>query len=578
MNSSVSPKLTLGPLQDLQLYGKVSASFGNVAYIENTCQTPLTVEMDPTNRNLTCFDLEHVGSAYHNTQQWMSNWGGRVERNNATSVKLENRPPPTGSIWDNTTVTGSWIEIEDVTDLSKKHKRFVQNVTMAFPHGNIPGAAMDSINRIQQPVDNGSGEGQYNIEAAVPSPALNVLCAGMTADELAPIVYTRWPNSSDFNATTWSVSPSPNVPANTTWYNSTVVDDIFGFGEKYGQQPPIFGTYPIAYNTIMNTTGRNPVDAVYMLGNPSVTSMEYVLCSIRAKETGKCSTLYNAASSGAFLSTKCEDNSNKYQYDTTVKDFHEGIWSADFKNIVGEWASSMSLGSGITGADASIERLVMQMMPSHDNATDTYSLNPKLPSIGETLAVMAGSTLILSTQHSPFVQGWNYSGSGDMLDEPTYQHFSASLRAMGYASGGTAKWQAVFYVILVFAFITSAIVFVFLIFEARGHQITDFTEPQNLFAIAINSPQTTRLDGACGCGPVGRQLKERWFIGMEEEDSHYYIRAKADKNNPYGMATGGQTSGYSRFEVEEPSLKANSPYANEFRRVSRRSSWLGKFY
>ncbi|KAJ5246876.1 hypothetical protein N7468_001859 [Penicillium chermesinum] len=531
----VSPKLIMGPVEDIQLYGQVSASFANTIYLERTCQTPISVQMDPYNRNLTCFDLEHVGSAYHNYQQWISNWAGLVEEN-PLSDNLYRRPPPTGSIWDNTTVIGAYIEIQNMTELSKKHGRFVQNVTTAFPHGNVPRAAFDGINQIRQPVD-ASGGGKYNIEAAVPSPAMNVLCAGMTAEELAPIVYTAWPNSSDFNATTWSVKPSSNIPVNTTWYNSTVVDDLFGFGEKYGQQP--------------RSSGR-------------ISSPEYVLCAIRAKETGKCSTSYRAASSGAVLFANCDEDGNKYQYNKHDKNFKEGIWSADYKNVVGQWASSVSLGSGITGADASSERLIMQMMPSYDNATDSYSLSPQLPSIGEALS------------------GWNYSGANDMLDEPVYQHFPAALQAMVYASGETEKWQGIFYVILVFAFLTSAIVFVFLIFEARGHQVTDFTEPQNLFAIAVNSPLTTRLDGACGCGPVGRQLKERWYIGMEEEDSHFYIRAKADKDSPYGFPSDtGKTSGYSRFdnlEVEESSLKPASPAANDYRRLSRQTSWLGRFY
>ncbi|KAJ6145131.1 hypothetical protein N7470_009026 [Penicillium chermesinum] len=520
----------------------------------------------PYNRNLTCFDLEHVGSAYHNYQQWISNWAGLVEEN-PLSDNLYRRPPPTGSIWDNTTVIGAYIEIQNMTELSKKHGRFVQNVTTAFPHGNVPRAAFDGINQIRQPVD-ASGEGKYNIEAAVPSPAMNVLCAGMTAEELAPIVYTAWPNSSDFNATTWSVKPSSNIPVNTTWYNSTVVDDLFGFGEKYGQQPPIFGTYPVAYNTIINITGLYPVNAIYILGKPGISSPS-TSCALSApKKPGNAQLPTGLPPAGPSSSP------------TAMKT--EGIWSADYKNVVGQWASSVSLGSGITGADASSERLIMQMMPSYDNATDSYSLSPQLPSIGEALSVMAGSTLILSTQNSPFVQGWNYSGANDMLDEPVYQHFPAALQAMVYASGETEKWQGIFYVILVFAFLTSAIVFVFLIFEARGHQVTDFTEPQNLFAIAVNSPLTTRLDGACGCGPVGRQLKERWYIGMEEEDSHFYIRAKADKDSPYGFPSDtGKTSGYSRFdnlEVEESSLKPASPAANDYRRLSRQTSWLGRFY
>lgn len=120
-----------------------------------------------------------------------------------------------------------------------------------------------------------------------------------------------------------------------------------------------------------------------------------------------------------------------------------------------------------------------------------------------------------------------------------------------------------------------------MIVEARGHQITDFTEPQNLFALAVNSPQSSRLQGACGGGPVGRQLKERWVIGMEELDAHYYIRAKGeDVRSPEDYASGREDTSYrglQQMEVDD-GLKAVSPAVDEFRRVSKRRSWLARFY
>ena len=125
-----------------------------------------------------------------------------------------------------------------------------------------------------------------------------------------------------------------------------------------------------------------------------------------------------------------------------------------------------------------------------------------------------------------------------------------------------------------------------MIIEARGHQITDFTEPQNLFALALNSPQSARLRGACGCGPAGSQMKERWFIGMEESDEHFYIRAKADGLspspglNPGPPGPGGRSSGYARINTMdfEEGIKPVSPVVSEFRKVSKRGSWLAKFY
>lgn len=573
----VSPKLSMGPYDDRILAGKVRSSFANTYYLASVCQTPIPLEMDPVDRNNTCLEIEHVGSAYHNYQQWITEWSDLVVGDNRTSDNLYHRRKPSGSIWDNTTVTGSWIEVKDTKELSSKHGRMVNNITMAMPHGGIPGAAMDVKNDIQQPKD-ASGEGKYNFEAMVPSPAVNVLCVGMNKSELSPIVYSEWPDSDDFNATGWMASPSAKIPVIPSWLNSTVVDDIFGFGKKYNQRPPIFGKLPEANNTILNITGLWPANSIYLLGKPSVSHPPYVMCSIRAKLTGACSTRYDAASSGANLISNCEDPDNKFQYNRDHPNFAEGQWEPDWKNIASEWANALSLGAGITNGAASNARLLMQMMPSYDASSGTYSLSRHFPSVGEALAVMAGSTLILSTQDTPFVQGWNYTVTDNILPEPVYQYFKASVQAVGYASGGTERWQGVFYVILVFCFITSFICFGFMILEARGHQITDFTEPQNLFALAMNSPHSARLQGACGGGPVGRQLKERWFIGMEEDDAHYYIRAKADGKSAFGSGRSTAYRAVEQMDMDDGSLKPVSPAVNEFRRVSKRGSFLAKFY
>ncbi|KAJ5995407.1 hypothetical protein N7481_002384 [Penicillium waksmanii] len=573
----VSPKLSMGSSENRTLAGKVQSSFANTHFLASVCQTPIPLEMDPVNRNNTCLEIEHVSSAYHNYQQWITEWSDLVQGDNRTSDKLHHRRNPSGSIWDNTTVTGSWIEVKDTEELSSKYSRMVNNITMAMPHGGIPGAAMDGRNDIKQPKD-ASGEGKYNLEAMVPSPAVNVLCVGMNKSELSPIVYTEWPDSDDFNATSWMASPSDKIPVVPSWLNSTVVDDIFGFGKKYGQRPPIFGKFPETYNTILNITGPWPADSIYLLGKPNVSHPPYVMCSIRAKLTGACSTSYSAASSGAFLTSKCEDPDNTFQYNRDHPDFGEGRWDPDWKNIASEWANSLSLGAGITDGAASNARLLMQMMPSYDESSKTYSLSRHFPSIGEALAVMAGSTLILSTRDTPFVQGWNYNVTDNILPEPVYHYFKASVQAVGYASGGTERWQGVFYVILIFCFITSFICFGFMILEARGHQITDFTEPQNLFALAMNSPHSARLHGACGGGPVGRQLKERWFIGMEEDDAHYYIRAKADGKSAFGSGRSTAYRAVEQMDMDDSSLKPVSPAVNEFRRVSKRGSFLAKFY
>ncbi|KAJ5086474.1 hypothetical protein NUU61_007781 [Penicillium alfredii] len=574
----VSPKLSLGPVEPTTLWGKVSASWGNSEFLGLHCRTPISMSTDPEYRNTTCLQMEHVGQAYHNYRQWITHWSNLVHGSNKTSDKLKSRPHPTGSLYDNTTVTGSWIDVENMTELSKKHGRMVNNITMAMPHGGVLAAAMDARNGIRQPQE-ASGEGKYNVEASVPSPAVNVLCVGMTKLELSPLVYTEWPHTQGFNATTWYTETPTDIPLRPSWLNRTVVDDLFEFGEKYGQRPPVFGKYPKLHNTLLNTTGLWPANAIFLLGAApaGLGDTEYVMCAVRAKQTGACSTRYSAASSGASLRTKCESPKNDLQYNNQNKHFQEGVWEADWKNIASEWASSLSLGTGITDGAASNARLLMQLMPAFNKKTNTFSLDPNLPSIAEALAVMSGNTLILSSQDAPFVQGWNYTGTpNNILAKPVYQYFRASVQTVGYASGWAEKWQVIFYVILVFAFVTSAICLAFMILEARGRQVTDFTEPQNLFTLAINSPQTDQLQGACGSGPHGRQFKERWHIDMEENDEHYYIRSKADVNTPYL-----HSSASSRLEplsMGDPLAKPVSPAVDEFRRVSKRHSFLARLY
>lgn len=501
-----------------------------------------------------------------------------MRRGNGTSSELNKRPGPSGLLWDNTTVAGSWIEVQDMAMLSKKYGRMVNNITMAMPHGGIPAAARNPRNNIKQPVGT-SGEGKYNIEASVPSPAINVICAGMSEKELSPLVYTSWPGGNKFNMTSWSSSP----PSDASSTNRTAVDEIFQFGPE-GQAPPIFGKYPHAFNTILNTTGHWPVNAIYLLGAtpPSIDNNTqtppYVMCVLRGKQTGRCSTKYSADSSGAALSTSCEDPLNGLQYNRGQRDFIEGNWDSDWKNLAAEWANALSLNSGISDGAASNARLLMQMMPRYDEAERTFALDPTLPSIAEALAVMAGSTLTLSSQDAPFVPFWNYSAeSGNPLKEPAYQIFNASIQVMGYASSGTEQWQGVFYLILVFAFLTSAVCLGFMIVEARGRQVTDFTEPQNLFALAVNSPQTARLQGSCGCGPSGKQLKERWFIGMEENDEHYYIRSKTEEKIPLLRKMTG-SSDMKPMDIDDGNGAMVSPMVNEFRKVSKRESFLAKLY
>ena len=145
-------------------------------------------------------------------------------------------------LYDNTTVLGSWIDIHDFSETSSRFNRRTHNVTLAMPHAGVFSAALDPINskHILRPQDLG-GLGGYVITASVPSPAVNVICAGLTEQELKPFVFTMW----DHGGNTYDNALGGS--------NHSAVDDVFDFGETSGRKLPTFEQTPIAYNTILNT-------------------------------------------------------------------------------------------------------------------------------------------------------------------------------------------------------------------------------------------------------------------------------------------------------------------------------------
>ena len=64
-------------------------------------------------------------------------------------------------------------------------------------------------------------------------------------------------------------------------------------------------------------------------------------------------------------------------------------------------------------------------------------------------------------------------------------------------------------------------VFVFGYFLLHRSLVTDFSEPPNLFALAVNSPPSHAFAGSCGGGPTGKQYMVNWFVN--HEGSHLYM-------------------------------------------------------
>lgn len=394
------------------------------------------------------------------------------------------------------------------------------------------------------------------MQASVPSPAINVLCAAMTADELSPMVLTKWPgyNGTAPNATNWPLGYQ--IPAPPSWLNKTAVDDIFGFGEPYGRRHPVFPKLPQVYNTVLNETGWPVVtDSIYVLA--ASPSSDYMLCSLRASMNPDCSTEYHASMSGGSMTANCYSD-NQLAYGKSQPAATSGVYNSDWVSVATQWAITMSLAAGISDDVASNARLLTQLIPTQ------AVLDPGLPSIAEALAVQAGCTLLVSGFDSPLIHYWNYSDPST-LAVPQYQAFNATVRSQDYSSGGTQHWQGLFYVTLTLVFFTN--LFCLAYFAFHHGLVTDFIEPQNLFALSLNSPPSRVLDGSCGGGPEKEQLRTTWHIQLEHKRDHFYIEST---NDPPSMKARKRTSSRATWEVE----LENSPVAEMFDKLSTKRTSL----
>ena len=516
------------------LSGRVSTVYANAMYLGETCERPIQLALDEASAT-TCLQITYAGASFNHFSHYLRNWENAIGAGNASlgGTSYSQRPPPVAVMYDNTTIFGQWItpSSENITTDSRRHGRLVQNVTMAMPHAGIFNAVREPRNHIIQP-DDLQGAGEYRVQASVPAPAMNVLCVGLTSEEMAPMIV----NVTD---------PTNYVP------NRTAVDDIFGWNpDAEVPETPWFPKLPIQYNTIVHIPPVWGPPAVSLLATPAegASTSDHVLCAIRSTQYRDCTTWYNVAQSGGLLKVHCDDDpDNTIPYQSSQPDAPIGVWEANWKDIGGEWIRSLALNNGVSDANASSARLVTQFIPDWSENTDTI-LPSNRPTIAESLAVLAGGTALLSSLNAPFDHMWNYTDT--ILEEPVYQTFRARYSYKDYASGGTQNWQGIFYVILavVFLFNLATLCYLSWNFIRQGY-VTDYTEPQNLFALAINSPPSTALAGACGAGPSRKAMSKKWNVDIARTDTdvdgfsyepqaigsrhpHFFIRCREEELSP----------------------------------------------
>lgn len=247
-DAMVAPKLKYGDWEHKELSGHVLTSYANAQYVGKTCPS-LTEDVDTVHASQACLAVQFSGQSYRNLMNFMTTWNVINENGTGVMGTLDQRPVGTTLLFDNTTMTSSWIKTATANATAKfeEHGRIINNVSLAMPHPGVYAAATTKENRILQP-DDLAGVGEYSIRAGVVSPSINVMCVNMNADELTPLVYTQWPhakNESTFvgeQMKGWSgwQGEVPDKNTDTTLLNRTVVDDIFRWGPEYGRRPPVF--------------------------------------------------------------------------------------------------------------------------------------------------------------------------------------------------------------------------------------------------------------------------------------------------------------------------------------------------
>ncbi|KAG4288381.1 hypothetical protein FPRO06_06033 [Fusarium proliferatum] len=565
-DAMVSPKLKSGSWEHKELVGYVRASYANAAYVREDCPYLFNITED-IHAAESCMNVQFSGQSYRNLLNYMNMWTNLNQNGTEISSDLKKRPGGTTLLHDNTTMYSSWIETEhgDVEAHFEETGRIINNVTLALPHPGVYGASKLKVNGILQP-DDLAGVGEYTVRAGVVSPSVNVLCVDMDKKELAPLVYTTWPNAKVNDTdipgqkTGWSgwtgEVPQPLDGKNKDYYlNRTDVDDIFRWGPKYERRPPVFQMYPFDFNLLTNATVY-AADAIYTLGK-SPESKNYTVCQLRSWVSPNCSTEFNISGiAGASMKAHCEDAADENAYRRSFPS--DQGWSApslDWKWLADQWRLSMDLNGGSVNNNASNARILTQLALHEPKMPASY------PSLAEALAVYSSSLIMISAIDTPFRHYWDQDPKAypeNLIPAPGFpQPFNASLITQEYTSGHTQSWQNIFYVVLVLVFAIN--LFCLGYFIMRSGLVTDFTEPQNLFSLAINSPPSNSFHGSCGGGPEKRHLVVPWKVAYAPSANHYFFQDNSPGKENEGLST---------------AREYGEPRVSSYKRLSMSRTWL----
>lgn len=146
-DTMVRPKLRFSDWHQRDLQSYIMASYANVEYVKDSCATPITTAFDPTDAGASCVAIQDSGNSYHNLLAFMSTWRDISYNGSGTSRDMAYRPISQALLYDNVSMSGSWVEVEysDPVKNFETHKRIINNVSLALPHPGKSGQALEFL-------------------------------------------------------------------------------------------------------------------------------------------------------------------------------------------------------------------------------------------------------------------------------------------------------------------------------------------------------------------------------------------------------------------------------------------------
>ncbi|OCK94764.1 uncharacterized protein K441DRAFT_677298 [Cenococcum geophilum 1.58] len=480
-NSLVQPVLRDVSPRHITVTGTVKTSFANEWYIEDASKNPV----QPDARSFLSILYSSKGSDSYSS--YLEQWQDTGENHNGSIEQLERRAP---SILDRKTLlqcqlNSSWVQSINMQDTFDKFGRVVDNVTLALPHPGVLHAARSSTKSIPQPGEFDGGVGRYKLQASVPSPFLNVLCASADRDEIGGLVYQYQvlQNKGSMNVT----ADLKSEGSDTYFVNAfdwdkfasvkTPLDGIFDWSENKTRPNTHLHIKRTIWPDVYNNYGR---DSIYLLGNSNITPKNYFVCSMQAGLLADCSTELAVAGNASVMTAHCADKNNKMSYhkrDTSKVDTISLDWVA-----VGSLAAT-SVGLNLGELDSTGDNPSFMSRLMLTNA----SLQPAQPSLAEALGAILMPSLLLAAQGSPF--SIPDPPSKNFTTTPgTPESFPAQLHPALFVSGGDAIYKKLYISVFLSVLLMNLLMLYYLLIQHfRDGLIVDICDPMNLFGLAASS-------------------------------------------------------------------------------------------